>query len=293
MRFSGGEPTMHPDYRRIIAEAAGAGLDVELFTNGTRLDAEEAAWLSDTGVRVVLLSVHGLPDTHTRMTANPAAAAHVWRGMTAAVAAGMTTVAETLVCEDNVDELPELMRRLTDIGVEHVSFMPYVPFSETDPRRPVALRRIGDIIDACQAETGGDLGISVPCAPRHCLETTPVAIEEPVRKEFDDHCAAGILWASVSYDGRFRHCPHSSVYAGHAREGLARLWTERVRPTVRAALTPAGACQSCSQLSACGGGCHLSKVVSYEPSMDPETAGIGGRRPLPLYPVTAQSGGPA
>ncbi|MGL5824596.1 MAG: radical SAM protein, partial [Nocardioides sp.] len=81
MRFSGGEPTMHPEYRRIIAEAAHAGLDVELFTNGTRLDAEEAAWLSSTGVRVVLLSVHGLPETHTRMTANPAAADHVWRGM--------------------------------------------------------------------------------------------------------------------------------------------------------------------------------------------------------------------
>ncbi|MGL5825717.1 MAG: SPASM domain-containing protein [Nocardioides sp.] len=98
-----------------------------------------------------------------------------------------------------------------------------------------------------------------------------------------------MLWASVSYDGRFRHCPHSSVYAGHASEGLAQLWAERVQPTVRAALTPTGACGSCSQLSACGGGCHLSKIVSYGTVGVPSPT--GGRPLLPILPITATSGG--
>jgi sulfatase maturation enzyme AslB (radical SAM superfamily) len=66
MRFSGGEPTMHPRYRDIVALAAGSGLDTELFTNGARLNGEQAAWLADAGLRVVLLSLHGLPDTHAR-----------------------------------------------------------------------------------------------------------------------------------------------------------------------------------------------------------------------------------
>jgi radical SAM protein with 4Fe4S-binding SPASM domain len=286
LRLSGGEPTMHPHYRHVITTGVEAGLDVELFTNGTRLDDTEAAWLARIGVRVVLLSVHGLPDTHTTMTGNPAAAVHAWRGLRAATAAGLTTVAETLVCEDNVDELPELVSRLVDDGVGHVSFMPYVPFSASDPRRPVALRRIAEVIDACRAAAGNDVDLKVPCAPRHCLEPSPVAIDEPVRREFDDHCAAGILWASVSYDGRFRHCPHSSVYAGHIDDGMKRLWNDLVKPTVRAALAPSGACAGCGQFAACGGGCHLPKVVSYASGTSPAARPpAAGRRLLPLHPT--------
>jgi radical SAM protein with 4Fe4S-binding SPASM domain len=163
-----------------------------------------------------------------------------------------------------------------------VSFMPYVPYSSEDPRRPLVLRQVADVIDRCQDAVDHAVSIRVPCAPRHCLESTPVAIEEPVRREFDDHCAAGILWASVSYDGRLRHCPHSSVYAGSVTGGIGNLWRSVLQPTVRAALTPQGACAGCSQFSACGGGCHLNKITSYP------DATVGSRRSLPLVPI----GGP-
>ncbi|WP_040786005.1 radical SAM protein [Nocardia pneumoniae] len=280
MRFSGGEPTLHPEYRQIIGMAADSGMDVELFTNGVRLTDSEARRLADLGLRVVLLSVHGLDETHTQMARNPAAAAQAWRGMRAAVDAGLTTVAETLVCEDNLAEMPELTRRLVEVGVHDVSFMPYVPFGPLDPRHPVLLRRLAEVIDECTAELEA-LRIKVPCAPRHCLEPSPAPISEPVREEFDRHCAAGLLWASVSYDGMLRHCPHSAVYAGAVGSGIGELWRTRMVPTVRKALAPAGACGACGQFSACGGGCHLGKITSYGDDAEP-----GGRPLLPLTPVT-------
>lgn len=276
MRFSGGEPTLHPQYREILTTAAAAGLDIELFTNGVRMSDQEAHRLKDIGLRVVLFSVHGLDSTHNEMARNPAAAAQAWRGMRAAVAAGLSTVAETLVCEDNLHEMPEMTRRLVELGVTDVSFMPYVPYSAVDPRRPVLLARLAETIDECTA-LREELRVRVPCAPRHCLTPTPTAISAPVREEFDSHCAAGLLWASVSYDGRFRHCPHSSVSAGTVEDGLARVWRERMVPTVRAALAPTGACAGCGQLSACGGGCHLNKVTGY---------GQGSPPGLTLLPLT-------
>ncbi|WP_067721687.1 radical SAM protein [Nocardia yamanashiensis] len=285
MRFSGGEPTLHPDYREIVAAAASAGMDVELFTNGIRMTAAEARRLVDVGLRVALFSVHGLDETHNAMARNPGAAGQAWRGMRAAVAAGLTTVAEALVCADNLHEMPELTRRLVDLGVSDVSFMPYVPVGPADPRRPVLLAQLAETIDECTAALDG-LRVRVPCAPRHCLTPEPTAINDPVRPEFDNHCAAGLLWASVSYDGMFRHCPHSSTYAGAVGDGLARLWRERMVPTVRRALAPAGACAGCGQLSACGGGCHLGKVRAY-----PGAAAPGGRVLLPLAPTGASGCG--
>ncbi|WP_054816799.1 MULTISPECIES: radical SAM protein [Nocardia] len=284
MRFSGGEPTLHPDCRDIIATAAEAGMDVELFTNGVRLTDSEAARLAGLGLRVALLSVHGLDATHTAMARNPAAASQAWRGMAAAVGAGLRTVAETLVCEDNLDQMPELTRRLIEIGVHDVSFMPYVPFGKLDPRRPVALRRLAQVIDECRADLEA-LRVTVPCAPKHCLESDPTPITAPVRPEFDRHCAAGLLWASVSVDGRLRHCPHSAVYAGPIQEGIAGLWRTRMVPTVRAALAPTGACGGCGQLSACGGGCHLGKITSYGTG-----TGNEGRTLLPLSPAGTATG---
>lgn len=283
MRFSGGEPTMHPHYRRIVAMAVHAGLEVELFTNGVRMTATEARRLAGLGLRIALFSVHGLDESHIAMARNPAAATQAWRGLRAAVGAGLITVAETLVCEDNIGEMPQLTQRLMEAGVADVSFMPYVPYGPGDPRRPVLLARLAEVIDECTALTVG-LKVSVPCAPRHCLSTTPTPITDPVRTEFDNHCAAGILWASVSYDGRLRHCPHSAVYAGTVDDGLAQVWREQMVPTVRAALAPTGACVGCGQLSACGGGCHLNKVTSYDnPS--------GGRPLLPLVAVTDNARG--
>lgn len=264
IRLSGGEPTLHPDFAEIVAYAADKGFDIELFTNGSRLDDEQTAWLAARNVRVLLVSIHGLPDTQARLAANPRAYEHAIGGMQAGIKAGMRVLAECLVSEENLAEIPPLVDRLRDLGVQHVSFMPYVPYSPLDPRRPVALRAVQDLIAACSAQPGGDVDFRVPCAPRHCLTAEPTPIEEPVNEAFDNHCAAGILWASVSHDGRVRHCPHSSVYAGSVEEGIRSVWQERIVPTVRRALQPEGACGVCSQFDACQGGCHLNRVRSYE-----------------------------
>src|SRR5262249_45032944 len=137
-----------------------------------------------------------------------------------------------------------------------------------------------DLIAACRKATNGRVDFRVPCAPRHCLTVEPQPIDAPVAAEFDDHCAAGLLWASVSYDGHVRHCPHSAVFAGSVAEGIGPVWRERIVPTVRAALEPTdAACGVCGQFAACRGGCHLPRVRSY-PGGPPM-----GRR-LPIVSVT-------
>jgi radical SAM protein with 4Fe4S-binding SPASM domain len=276
IRFSGGEPTLHPQFREIISYAGEMGFDTELFSNGTLIDQPMAHFLTRSGVRILLVSVHGLPATHNRMTANPRAFEQAMSAIHAGLEAGMTVLPECLVSAENIGEVPALVTRLAELGVQHVSFMPYVPYGTLDPRRAVALRAVQDLIGECTLATGGAVSFRVPCAPRHCLEAEPTPISDRVADEFDDHCAAGVLWMSVSYDGRLRHCPHSDVYAGDSAEGIGRVWRERIVPVVRDALQPADpACAACGQLAACQGGCHLGRVRAY-PDAPP------GRRLLPV-----------
>lgn len=263
VRFSGGEPTLHPDFGEIVSYAGRLGFDVELFTNGTRLTPSMASHLRASNTRVVLVSIHGLESEHNRLTQNRQAFRHAIDAVRAACAEGLHVVVEALVTHDNIEEIPQLAEHVRGLGVRHVSFMPYVATGPADPRRSVPLADVRSLIAVCR-ERVPDVSIRVPCAPRHCLTDTPTPIDAPVDWEFDEHCAAGILWASVAYDGRLRHCPHSAVYAGHVDEGIGAVWRDRIVPTVRSVLAQADpVCSSCSQFGPCQGGCHLGRVTSY------------------------------
>lgn len=265
IRYSGGEPTLHPDFEEIIKMTHELGFDVEVFTNGSRVDARMANFLATHGVRVVLLSIHGLEATHKDLTKNSQAYMHAINAARRLIDVGITVVVEALVCEHNESEMPLLAETLSSLGVRHVSFMPYVPASASDPRGPVSLRQVRDTVQLSRDAVQGALDIRVPCAPRHCLEVDPKPIAFPVDRSFDNHCGAGTAWMSISFDGQLRHCPHSKVYAGHAYDGVADTWQKRIVPAVESAIKPTNsACNQCKQFTACRGGCHLDRIKSYD-----------------------------
>ncbi|MGW1997666.1 hypothetical protein [Embleya sp. NPDC001921] len=76
---------------------------------------------------------------------------------------------------------------LRELGVVHVSFMPYAATGPNDPCRPVAASSVADVINHCRERTSGTVDFRVPCEPRHCLTDTPTAITAPVDEAFDDH----------------------------------------------------------------------------------------------------------
>lgn len=67
LTFAGlGEPTLHPDVARFAELAVDAGLDVVLFTNGSRLDERLGTALLAAGVRAVYVSFWGItPDEYS------------------------------------------------------------------------------------------------------------------------------------------------------------------------------------------------------------------------------------
>lgn len=58
--FGGGEPTIHPDFRRIVGHLAHYDVLIDFFTHGQHLDQAMVEFLMDSGIHKVTVSLSGL-----------------------------------------------------------------------------------------------------------------------------------------------------------------------------------------------------------------------------------------
>lgn len=66
IRFTGGEPTEHPDFREIVKYARELGFYISLGTNGVYSDAKRD-WVYDAGIDWFILSLDGDEDVNDRI----------------------------------------------------------------------------------------------------------------------------------------------------------------------------------------------------------------------------------
>lgn len=263
-RFSGGEPTMHPQFERILAHGAAAGLYQVVFTNGRTLDEATARRWRDWNVREVMISLHGGEASHDSLVRHPGAWRHTLAAISAALKAGLDVVVEMTVTAANARELLPTMRVVAALGVKEFRAMRYVPTGRQDSD----LMPPGDFI----AQTIATLErlqdpalprLLFPCSPRFCLTDPQTPLHDQAlvalrEKYLVRHCAAGLNWVSVSHEGKARVCPHSNQMLGDlSSTPLAEVWP-RMQSAVLAALAQhSAACDSCAAFKACRAGCHL------------------------------------
>jgi radical SAM protein with 4Fe4S-binding SPASM domain len=115
----GGEPMVYPHIREMLDFIHEQGLAIELFTNGTNIDAEMARLLFDRGVQVVLKmnsfdvavqdELAGYPGAHEIIQ-------HAFQHLRAAgfPAEGHVLAVSTIICSRNLTEIVSLWRWLRD-----------------------------------------------------------------------------------------------------------------------------------------------------------------------------------
>jgi MoaA/NifB/PqqE/SkfB family radical SAM enzyme len=120
----GGEPTLHPHFRRLLAHIGKANPRlVEVYTNATRLTDGLVGCLKDSGARVAASFYAGQPDAHDALTLRPGSWRRTVAGLERAVAAGLAVrigIVETAESRAHVEEAVAFLRRLGlhDIGVD-------------------------------------------------------------------------------------------------------------------------------------------------------------------------------
>ncbi|SPD72327.1 Radical SAM additional 4Fe4S-binding domain protein [uncultured Desulfobacterium sp.] len=118
----GGEPTIYPNLLDIIWCIREQGLEAEMFTNGTGITEDLAKRLFDENVRVVL-KLNTLDDALQDMLAGKEGASKIIKSAFYNLThAGYPSkdafmAASTVICRQNVDELPVIWKWLRDQNI--------------------------------------------------------------------------------------------------------------------------------------------------------------------------------
>ena len=129
VHFSGGEPFLRADLLDILEHGIGAGLKINITTNGTLLGKDDAKRMAAMKLNAVSISLDGpTAKLHDQIRGRPGAfkqSVRALRWLKKAQRRGRPRLRiNVVVMRDNYRRLPELLRLAGDIGVDDVVPMP-------------------------------------------------------------------------------------------------------------------------------------------------------------------------
>lgn len=113
--LKGGEPTLHPDYLKIVMALAAARKDISIrvrtnarvFSDERRLKKHAEANVSNMTIEAGVFSAD--PEKHDAISRAKGSHAQTVRGMKNVLASGMKASARITLCDSNIGDLPETL----------------------------------------------------------------------------------------------------------------------------------------------------------------------------------------
>lgn len=134
---TGGEPSTHPDIKKIIRYASGIGIRPNLNTNGILVD--RIASLLEDGLSDLLISIHGLGAKHDLVVQHNGAFEKIMMLIERLKNADQSFRLNTTITSYCCDDLPELARLFVKLRPKIVNFIAFNPHSGTDWADKVAV----------------------------------------------------------------------------------------------------------------------------------------------------------
>lgn len=261
LKLTGGEPTLHPDFRAIVADIEARALDFTLFTNARWVDsAALVQFLGDcTHLTGLLVSLHGATAAaHERFTGAPGSFAETLTNVELALAHGIPIAFSTVLTARNAGELASIVALAERLGVRTTIFNRYMGA----PIAGLTLDEAGSVQAVAEVEALRQAGKPVKygnCIPQ-CF--TP---------NNSQGCLAGVAYCAIDPWGNLRPCTLSCLRAGNLlTQPLAELWHAPVMERFRESI-PA-ACHHCKAFATCHGGCRalaLEMALPADPLAHP------------------------
>jgi len=125
--FTGGEPMLRRDFFEILAHAKKIGLAVVLTTNGTLITKEKARRLKRLGVDYVRISLDGAtPKTHDWLRGVHGSFGRAVKGIRNCVGAGVKTGIGTVILQENIHELGDIIDLVAGLGCCDINAIPLI-----------------------------------------------------------------------------------------------------------------------------------------------------------------------
>ena len=236
--FSGGEPTIHPDFIPIVKEASRRGIYTAVATNGLAFASESFTDKAlKAGLNYVEVSLDSTdPKVHDEFRGIKGAWELAVKGIKNVVKHGgaSTGIAMTLT-KLNKDQIGDMVRLAEELGVTRVIFFNFIPtgrgkenvaFDLTPEEREEALRwiyresrrsSVQVVSTAPQlARVSWQMSQGEDVLPTHF--SIPRSQTLRSLAEFIGGCGAGRIYAAIQPDGKVTPCVFMPIIVGDLRE---------------------------------------------------------------------------
>ncbi len=302
--LSGGEPTIHPDFLRIVRELSDRFIYVSVATNGTRFANKEFLKKAvDAGVRYIEVSIDSArPEVHDRFRGVPGAWNKAVQALRNAVELGVNSGMAVTITKLNIHEVDDILDLAEDIGVRRVIFFNFVPVGRgvenswldlTPEEREELLKTLYKANKTRPFEVYS----TAPQYARVVLQMSQGKEVSPTHfyvgenkivnalAEFVGGCGAGRIYAAIQPNGDVTPCVFLPVKVGNIREKHFReIWdTSPVFETLRNRELLKGYCGKCPFKYVCGG-CRARAYAYFKDITAPDPGCILNKKEWEAIP---------
>ena len=199
VELTGGEPTVHKEFRKILAVCAGRFDMVGVLTNGTRLTDDLAQQFADMGERL-MYSVSldaSTPELHDARRGVPGAWSRTTRNIARLASLGVGIRVSMVVDERNFYDIENTLLLAKSLGARAFSYSPLLPLGRGKEMFRTTWKIPAAEVDAREAEITeryrGFLGV--------------MSDNEKCEVEGEDGCGAGYRTFAMDPWGNVRPCP--------------------------------------------------------------------------------------
>ncbi len=126
IHLTGGEPTIHREFDRVLELIIDSGMFTRLISNGVMPHSRLKKYF-DMGLRHLLFSLDGLKDSHDRIRGRNGLFKKTLDRIGDAVRLGFNVRVNAVAMFDNIQDLVPLYWKLTELGVHTYSIFLYTP----------------------------------------------------------------------------------------------------------------------------------------------------------------------
>ncbi|HFD40187.1 MAG TPA: radical SAM protein [Anaerolineae bacterium] len=261
IKLTGGEPTLHPQFRELVNLISGAGLRIIMETNGTLIDRSLADFLAESKLSFISVSLDGADAaTHDALRSVEGSFQRAVEGVRALVRVGYRPQIICTLHKGNIAQVDDVVALAEDLGCGSVKFN----LIQEMGRGAQFANQQGLSIEECIAE---NQRVEREVAPRSKVDIyfdIPFAFRPLSRLLRGDLGHCGILTIlGMLHGGELALCGIGTsvpdlVYGNIARDDLQDVWCNspgliELRRVIPSGLQ--GICSECLHRDLCLGSC--------------------------------------
>jgi radical SAM protein with 4Fe4S-binding SPASM domain len=259
--ITGGEPTLHPDFMKIVELCSLSFVKVQVQTNGIFLTKEIAKDLERLGIHSVNVSLHGSEFTNDRLTGVSGSYRAALAGIKNMLSTNVLLATNFVLTSENIFELPSHVDFMYDLGVKSFTLTRFTPtgigrgsvFLEPSKK---------DLLNALEYANNKyteDDTLSFLLA-----NSIPRCVLPSHLKNHCNYCHYGSSRFYVDANGNLLMCGMSRVKIGNILENSIKEIKEQsqvYKNHVVGDSVPIS-CKSCADFHKCRGGCRAAALAS-------------------------------